>query len=177
MSERPRRRSRHLFLPYVPFIAAVFPQGERIPSYLEKAVLFLVEGRHRAADPLPIDELIYQLALGEPAGRELINGLWRKGWIIINGREGTLHLSQPMHDRIDKYGTETDFSGLGSGEAPIQKRCCFDLITGRAFVAPTERCDEMGRPPFVIQPFYPEVRHRTLRRTDFWATWTSTRRT
>jgi hypothetical protein len=156
LSDRLRRRSRHLFLPYVPFIVSVRPHGERTPSYLEQAVLFLVEGRHRAKNPLPIDELIYQLALGEPAGRELINGLWRKGWILINGREGTVHLSQPMQLRIDKDGAGADFSGLGTGEPPIQKRCCFDLITGRAFVSPLERRDEVGRPPFMIQPFYPE---------------------
>jgi hypothetical protein len=155
LSNRLRRRSRHLFLPYVPFIVSVRPQGERTPSYLEQAVLLLIEGRHLAENPLPIDELIIQLALGEPAGRELINGLWRKGWILINGREGTVHLSQPMRLRIDKDGA-ADFSGLGTGELPIQRHCCFDLITGRAFVLPLERRDEVARPPYIIQPFYPE---------------------
>lgn len=159
MTNQSRRRPRHLFLPYIPFRVSIYPQGMSVPSYLEKAVIMLIEGRVQSGAPLPIDELIYLLALGEPAGREMINGLWRKGWIILNGREGTVHLSKEMHNRLDsnhELAVEPDWSDLASGEPPTNVDCCFDLITGKPLSVPADRMQNLPSPPFIIEPFYPQ---------------------
>ena len=153
-----RRRIRHLFVPAIQFLVNVTPQGEGKPSYLEKAAIFLIEGRDRDGSPMSVDEFILQMGLGEPAGRELVDGMWRKGWLIIQGNTATLHLSQPVKKELEDKGVDAEFSGFGTGEKPWSLPCYMDLISGEAFVPPSERLKRVGHPPYVIDAFYPDSR-------------------
>jgi hypothetical protein len=150
------QKARHLFVPYVPFRVSIFPQGDSRPSYLEQAVLFLIEGHDRDGTPMRIDQLIYSLALGEPTGRELINGLWRKGWLIIDASRNILTLSMMMKARFEANPEQPDFENLGTGSAPFMAQCFYDLIDGKAFTVSQDRLADRGSPPFVIEPFFPE---------------------
>ncbi|MCU0904249.1 MAG: hypothetical protein MUE83_10285, partial [Tabrizicola sp.] len=143
-------------MPYVPFRVSIFPQGDSHPSYLEQAVLFLIEGHDRDGRPMKIDQLVYRLALGEPAGRELINGLWRKGWLIIDASRNILTLSMMMKARFEANPEQPDFENLGTGSAPFIAQCFYDLIAGKAFTVSQDRLADRGSPPFVIEPFFPD---------------------
>lgn len=136
-------------------MAVIIPQGDSVPSHLERAALYIIEGRRLEGAALSISEFIRLFALGEPAGRELISGLWRKGWIVIDGRSSELHLSVEMQNRLaGAQGVREDFAGLGSGEEQLRKLCGFDLISGRAFAISGPRQNQYGRAPYVIEPFY-----------------------
>ena len=61
-----RNRIRHIFVPAIEFLVNVTPQGEGKPTYIEKAAVFLIEGRDRDGTPMSVDEFIFQMGLGEP---------------------------------------------------------------------------------------------------------------
>ena len=61
-----------------------------------------------------------------------------------------------MKVELEKSGVHAEFAGFGSGETPWSVPCFLDLISGKAFVPPTNRLDRTGRPPYVIEAFYPE---------------------
>jgi len=154
-----RKRIRHLFVPAIQFLVNVSPQGEGKPSYLEKAAIFLIEGRDRDGSPMSVDEFIFQMGLGEPAGRELVDGMWRKGWLIVQGNTATLHLSLPVKAELEEKGVNAEFNNFGTGEAPWSVPCYLDLISGQAFVPPRDRLDKIGRPPYIIEAFNPDSKN------------------
>ena len=114
-------------IPFVEFEALIWPQGDA-PTHLESAALtFLLafEGGRS------LEEITDFLCVGRPAALELVAGLWRRDWVVIDMREGTICLRPTVAEVASARPKKKRFAHLGTAERPERIDLAFDLLTGQ----------------------------------------------
>ncbi|MDJ0933379.1 hypothetical protein [Breoghania sp.] len=149
-------RTRHLFLPCVQFELSVYPTGDSASTPIERAAMLLIGSFWEVHEKLAIDVFIDIMLLGEPGGRELINGLWRKGRIVIGGADATLFPSAAIQAHLREKGAIADFANMGTGERSEKFLLFYDMTLGQTFLAPGSKISYFGDRPYMIEPFCPE---------------------
>ena len=114
-------------IPFVEFEALVWPQGDA-PTHLESAALtFLLafEGGRS------LEEITDFLCVGRPAALELVAGLWRRDWVTIDMRGGTICLRPTVAKEANARSKAARFAHLGTAERPERIDLAYDLLTGQ----------------------------------------------
>ncbi|MEM9760895.1 MAG: hypothetical protein AAF968_00030 [Pseudomonadota bacterium] len=130
-------------IPFIEFEALVWPQGDA-PTRLESATLSYLLAFEDVGRSL--EEITDFLCVGRPATLELVAGLWRRDWVTIDLRTGTIWLRPTVANEAKAPGRAkaARFAHLGTAEKPERIDLAYDLLTGQVVPGLRERAVGAG---------------------------------